>query len=265
MTAETTKFHVGPVQTEDDVARCHHCAVEAFARQARDGIWCAFNPRWDTPDGEARGAARLAARWRASQAEGGAARDAQGRPHTVILKAVLPAEREGEPETVAGMAIWVQASFVAGHGVAPVEDLGAAVDLEALYPGDAAEQRYLCQLEAALHRHRVELLREKAAAAAADPAGLGPPATAAFVLDLCAVDPAYQRRGIARALVQWGLDEAERRGGIECITEASSMGRQVYLQMGFKQEGGEMVYAVDEFKDRTLPSNIFLRTGPPGQ
>ncbi|KAL8377622.1 hypothetical protein RB595_008357 [Gaeumannomyces hyphopodioides] len=262
MATETTKPRVGPVQTEDDVTRCHHCAVEAFARQAGDGIWCAFNPGWDTPDGEARGAARLATRWRASQAEGPGARDAQGRPHTIILKAVLPAAAEGGPGVVAGIAIWTQASFVAGHGVAPAEDLGAVVDLEALYPGDPAEQRYLRQLDAALHRWRVEVLREKAAAAGP---GLGPPATAAFVLDLCAVDPAYQRRGLARALVQWGLDEAERRGGIECITEASSMGRHVYLQMGFKQEGGEMEYVVDEFKDRTLPSNVFLRTGPPGQ
>ncbi|KLU91281.1 hypothetical protein MAPG_09802 [Magnaporthiopsis poae ATCC 64411] len=197
MEAEASKPRVEPVQTEDDVTRCHHCAVEAFARQAEDGIWCAFNPGWDTPEGEARGARRLVARWRASQAEGPGACDAQGRAHTIILKAVLPRE-EGRSETVAGVAIWMQVSFVAGHGFPAPEDWGAA--------------------------------------------------------------------GLARALVQWGLDEAQRRGGIECITEASSMGRKVYLQMGFRQEGGEMAYLVDdEFKDRKLPSNVFLRTRPPGQ
>lgn len=272
MATEASKPRVEPVQTEDDVTRCHHCAVEAFGRQTGDGIWCAFNPGWATPEGEARGARRLVARWRASQADGPGARDAQGRPHTIILKAVLPPpaarqeEEEGRPETVAGVAIWTQASFVAGHGVAPAEDLGAAVDLDALYPGNLAEQRYLRQVDAALHRRRVEVVREKAAAACVNGTEQGPAATAAFVLDLCAVDPAYQRRGVGRALVQWGLDEAQRRGGLECITEASSMGRKVYLQMGFRQEGREMEYPVDdEFKDRKLPSNVFLRTGPPGQ
>lgn len=82
-----------------------------------------------------------------------------------------------------------------------------------------------------------------------------------MALDMCAVDPVYQRKGIARELVQWGLDEARRRGGLEAITEASSMGRHVYEKMGFQAEGPDIEYAVDsEFESRKRPSNIFMRT-----
>ena len=40
------------------------------------------------------------------------------------------------------------------------------------------------------------------------------------------------------------------------------MGRHVYEKLGFHQEGGEVEYDVaEEFKNRPLPSNIFMRTG----
>jgi GNAT superfamily N-acetyltransferase len=81
-----------------------------------------------------------------------------------------------------------------------------------------------------------------------------------LVLDLCAVDPAHQRKGIARALVQWGLDEAKRRGDLELILEASSMGRHVYAQMGFEAQGSDIDYLVDEeFASRSRPANLFMR------
>lgn len=84
-----------------------------------------------------------------------------------------------------------------------------------------------------------------------------------MILDLCAMDPEFQRRGIASKLVEWGLEEARRLGDVEAITEASRMGRSVYKRLGF-QEIGEIRYEVDaEFRDRSLPSNVFLRTKPP--
>ncbi|KAJ5670176.1 uncharacterized protein N7477_005539 [Penicillium maclennaniae] len=125
------------------------------------------------------------------------------------------------------------------------------MDLEALYPGNEPEQRYLCQVMASLHRRRIEIIKEKATAV--------PPAV--MVLDMCAVDPSYQRKGIARALVQWGLDEARRRDNLEAITEASSMGRHVYEKMGFQAEGPDIEYFVDDdFECRKGPPNVFMRT-----
>lgn len=239
------KLRVELIERPEDINQAFDCVCEAFGRQAQDGIFLAMNPGWETPQGKELGAARMLARWRATT------KDKDGQPNAMFLKATLPdSEQKGE-RIIAGFAIWVQASNVQGYGDRPLEDLRKTMDLEALYPGNKPEQRYLCQVMASLHRRRIEIIKEKATAV--------PPTVMA--LDMCAVDPVYQRKGIARELVQWGLDEARRRGGLEAITEASSMGRHVYEKMGFQAEGPDIEYAVDsEFESRKRPSNIFMRT-----
>ncbi|KAJ6568785.1 hypothetical protein B0H19DRAFT_1133946 [Mycena capillaripes] len=180
---------------------------------------------WDTPEGVARGARELADRWTASREKA----------DTQFLKATLAGP--GEERIIIGMAIWVHASLVPGHGEAI-----RPADFTYLHPDNEPEERYLRQL-----------LEEKARPES--------PQKSAMVLDLLAVDPAFQRRGAASQLVQWGLDEAQRRGGLEAITEASKMGRLVYKQLGFREVQG-IEYKVDEeFKERERPSNVFMRTG----
>ncbi|KAL2853305.1 hypothetical protein BJY01DRAFT_207268 [Aspergillus pseudoustus] len=249
MPASTVR--VEPITSPADIPRFFDITALTFGHQIRDGIWSAFHPAWDTPSGREAAIARLAARWASTT------KDRNGEPNTVFLKAVVPRDGDGEgeeEEEIAGVAIWVQASNVPGHGDAPATDLGVAMDLNALYPGNLTEQRYLRQIDASLHGRRVEVVREIA----------GSESPAVFVLDLCVVDPAFQRRGIARKLVEWGLDEAKRRGALEAVTEASAMGRHVYGQLGFVQEGAEMEAQVDEeFRGRSWPSNVFMRTGRP--
>ena len=85
-----------------------------------------------------------------------------------------------------------------------------------------------------------------------------------FVLDLCAVHPDFQGRGIASKMVRWGLEEAQRRGVPEAVTEGSAMGRHVYMKLGFHPEGLHDIHyhLDDEFSDRPAPpANLFLRTG----
>lgn len=255
MTAEDTISSQGPpkqhgpdlqielVTDAQDIVDGFDCICSTFGRQTHDGIWIAMNPGWDTPSGATQGAARMVDRWRA------ATRDRNGDANTMFLKATLPREEGGR--AIVGMAIWLQASAVDGHGDRPAEDLREVMDLESLYPGNPDEQRYLCQLDHSLHRRRIEVVKEKATHSP----------SSAMVLDLCVVDPAFQGRGIAKELVRWGLKEAERRGGLEAITEASSMGRHVYGKLGFQQDGPEIEYVVDaKFADRDTPSNIFMRT-----
>ena len=91
----------------------------------------------------------------------------------------------------------------------------------------AVKKRFAAQMFRSLWKRRIAYAKEKKSA--------NPPAI--FVLDICAVDPEFQRRGIAGKLVEWGLEEAKRRGGLECTTEGSSMGRGVYVRLGFKDEG----------------------------
>jgi GNAT superfamily N-acetyltransferase len=234
----TSDVRIETITNPEDFTGAFKAIANAFGHQTKDAVWIAFNPGWDTPEGAKAGAQRMADRFSSIT------KNRDGKPNTVFVKATIG-------DTIAGLAIWQQASVVDGFGDAP-SDLNEGGFLEKLYPGNETEQRFLTQADASLFGRRREIIKEKASAS--------PPAV--FVMDLCAVDPQFQRRGIARKLVQWGLDEAERRGNLECITEASTMGRLVYLQQGFKQEGEETVYKVDEeFKDRDLPSNVVLRTG----
>lgn len=246
MAATTTSpIHIAQMTTPTDLSQAFDCLIACFGHQTHDGVFSAMNPTWDTPTGRTAGAQRLIERWHSTT------KDKHGRDNTIFLKAVSSQDSE---ERVIGLAIWVQASFVDGHGDAPIEDLSKAMDLETLYPGNEAEQRFLKQCDAALHKRRIEVTREKKEASASPPS--------IFALDICVVHPWFQRRGIAGQLVQWGIDEAGRRGGLECTTEASVMGRAVYKRLGFNQEGGEIEWTVDEeFRGRSFPSNIFMRTG----
>jgi GNAT superfamily N-acetyltransferase len=178
----------------------------------------------------------LADRWRASREKG----------DTQFLKATLAGP--GEERIIIGLSIWVHASLVPGHGEAI-----RPADFTHLYPDNEPEERYLRQLLDSLHQQRLETLREKARPES--------PQKSAMVLDLLAVDPAFQRRGAASQLAQWGLDEAQRRGGLEAITEASKMGRLVYKQLGFREIQGIGFEVDEEFKERERPSNVFMRTG----
>ncbi|KAI5464822.1 acetyltransferase [Mariannaea sp. PMI_226] len=231
--------------TEQDVIDSFLCANEAFGTQTQDGIWMHMNPGWDTPEGKTRAAQGFVKRW------AGIENDNKGNPNTVFLKATLPDPARPGERVLVGSAIWVQASAVEGHG--DPQAPRSAQDLQELYPEDEAAQRYAGQLDRSLHSRRVQLIKEIATTSQ----------PAVMVLDMCAVDPAYQRRGIAKQLVQWGLDEAVRRGGLEAITEASSMGRGVYQKLGFQPQE-HIVYDVDpEFADRKRPSNLFMRTRGP--
>jgi GNAT superfamily N-acetyltransferase len=229
-------LRIEPITDAGDFEPAFICLRNAFGHQTHDGIWTAMNPGWDTPEGVARGARALAERWSASRENG----------DTQFLKATLAGP--GTERIIVGMAIWVHASLVPGHGEAVTP-----ADFTHLYPDNEPEARYLRQLVGSLHRQRLETLREKAR-----PESLQ---KSAMVLDVLAVDPAFQRRGAASRLAQWGLDEAQRRGGLEAITEASKMGRLVYKQLGFREIQGIEFEVDEEFKERKRSSGVFMRTG----
>ncbi|OBT52940.1 hypothetical protein VE04_07633 [Pseudogymnoascus sp. 24MN13] len=217
---------VQPADSPDDFAQIYHCISEAFGRQIKDSIWIAMNSNWNSPEGQREGASKLLEHWQSS------AKNKEGHPNTVILKATLPDPQDGFKLKIVGAAIWSQASFVDGYG-----DLA---DGQPCWPRGFGSHR--------------EALREPDAKS---------DSPAMFTLDTCAVDPAFQRRGVARKLVEWGLEEAKRRGGLECTTEASPMGRGLYERLGFGAEGAgeDLVYEVDEeFRNRDKPEILFMRT-----
>jgi GNAT superfamily N-acetyltransferase len=233
------------IDDEQDFTQAFAIISKCFGRQTNDGFWKAMNPGWDTPDGAAAGTNRMVKRWQSGT------KNNSGEPNTVHLKATVPDPKDPGHRVIAGIAIWAQHSMIDGMGDKPSTDIDTAANLDDLYPGNEAEQRFLRQTFASFVSQRVKTLEEKATTSS--------PAT--FSLDLCVVDPDFQRRGIANKLVEWGLEEARRRGGLESTTEGSAMGRFVYQKLGFKPVE-EVVYDVDaEFRDRKLPPNLFMRTG----
>ncbi|KAF3492393.1 uncharacterized protein GIQ15_01910 [Arthroderma uncinatum] len=200
-----------------------------------------MNPNWNSPKGQKEGASTLLARWQS------ATKNKEGQPNTVILKATLPDPQDGLKPKIVGAAIWTQASFVEGYGDMPTD---SPAGLATLTP---TERRFASQMYRSLWKRRVSLAQEKAKS----------DSPAMFALDTCAVNPDFQRRGVAGKLVAWGLEEAKRRGGLECMTEASPMGRSVYEKLGFRAEsaGEDLVYDVDEeFMNRDMPEILFMRT-----
>ncbi|KAI1818449.1 acyl-CoA N-acyltransferase [Poronia punctata] len=242
-TAEETPL-VEVISDPADFADAYRCCSEAFGRQVNDATWIGFNPTWDTPEGQAGGAERMAKRWQSTTT------DDKGNPHTIFLKSTVPDPGRPGQRVIAGFAIWIQATAIPGgqHGDLisdNPDEMRKLLNLESIYPGNETEQRFILQLFNSLLKRRHEFVREN------------PPSV--MVLDLCATHPAFQRRGVASRLVQWGLDEMRRRGIKYATTEGSAMGRHVYKRLGFEPEGIDIMYEVDdEFADRELPPNLFM-------
>lgn len=67
------------------------------------------------------------------------------------------------------------------------------------------------------------------------------------LLDICFTVPEYERRGVATALVRWGLDRCDAEGWVG-FTEASVRGAPVYERLGF-QRGQHYRLRYDELGD----------------
>jgi GNAT superfamily N-acetyltransferase len=57
-----------------------------------------------------------------------------------------------------------------------------------------------------------------------------------YYLDNVCVDFRYQRQGLGRLMIEWGLEEAKKRG-LDIMTEAGEMGLGLYMKLGFQQIG----------------------------
>ncbi|RMZ70399.1 uracil-5-carboxylate decarboxylase [Pyrenophora seminiperda CCB06] len=193
MTTKHDEIIISPFETEKDVEQGYHCMSQAFGAQTQDGFWIMVNPGWDTPEGKAKHTQRLLKVWQSVTT------NKDGKPNTVFLKATLPdPDNQGERRVV-GIAIWRQLSFVEGYG-----DPFSSGDIsEHLGSFSESDRRFILQMSHSLWKRRIEYMREVQAS------GRNPPAI--FTLDLCTVDPAYQRRGVAGKLVEAGLAEAKAR------------------------------------------------------
>lgn len=237
-------IHISLIQDPSDFEQIFAAETAAFAVQAQDNIWRSAHPGWEDPSTTPGYVLNRVHRWQKTTF------DIHGRPNALFLKAVV-ASPHGGADKIVGTATWVQHAADPDFGDVPLDNATQLRAWRRVYPDNDAEARFIAQAIGSMQANRRVTAAEKAATA--QPAWM--------VLDLCAVHPDFQGRGVAKRLVQWGLEEAERRGGLECTTEASLMGRRVYDKLGFAR-GPEIEYVVDEdLKGRPIPPNMFMRTG----
>ncbi|CAK3896487.1 GNAT family acetyltransferase like [Lecanosticta acicola] len=75
-------------------------------------------------------------------------------------------------------------------------------------------------------------------------------------LDILAIDPAHQRKGVGDALVKWGVKKADELG-LESVVESSPFGRGLYAKNGFVfQEDCKL--EVPEFPDHPPPEFAWM-------
>jgi GNAT superfamily N-acetyltransferase len=56
------------------------------------------------------------------------------------------------------------------------------------------------------------------------------------LMAVLAIDPEFQRGGVGRKLLEWGLDKADKEG-VELWIDASQYGKGLYEKMGWKEVG----------------------------
>lgn len=228
------------IKDENEMKDYFLCQYETFGMQTKDGFWASMNPNFETEEGRERSIEGVKKRFQKSSAHNGVG-------HSWFLKAIVKDLETGK-ETIGGIATWTE--MMQSRNPVPTEF--DQTILKKMYPENEKEQRFAQQMFQSFVKRRGELVKEA-----------GKEGRSVMVLDICVVRPNFQRRGLASLLVKWGLRKAEELGqdgqSIECITEASSMGKPVYLKLGFQPEM-ELEFKVDEeFKDRQRPPNTILR------
>ena len=181
------------LEAEDaDMSRIFEICSLAFGDN--EPFWIASWPNHSTDVGRKTGAERMI-------------KIKNSDPNTTYLKAVDAASGK-----VAGMAKWNV--FNNTMGVDPSQIQGGDGD----YWDDEDEKEYAKQVGPIF-------LTERNAAIARSGGNV-------VSLDILAVDPEYQRKGVGAALVAWGTEKADEMG-VEAVVESSAFGKGLYEKNGF--------------------------------
>ncbi|KAI0389377.1 hypothetical protein F5Y17DRAFT_462798 [Xylariaceae sp. FL0594] len=219
----TSNKVVVSVPRDEDIPTCFQVVSLSFGHDA-PFVDIYFPAHW-TSAGQAQASKRLLA-WKRSG-------------KSTFLKATIPVG--DEEEKIIGLAIWTHMK------TPPSAKLEDGENVEEVWP-DADDREYMTRL----WRGFVQPRRQ----AVLDSHG------GAYVLELLAVHPDYQRRGAGSALVTWGTKAADQLG-IRAVIEASPVGRLLYETCGFRPEIEEMRLDVgEEFAARPKPKLVYMTREP---
>ncbi len=78
-----------------------------------------------------------------------------------------------------------------------------------------------------------------------------------LLLDMLAIDPAYQRKGVGSALGAWGAEKADAMGN-EAVVESSAFGKGLYEKHGFRFVKDVTLELPEPFADRNKQKFAWL-------
>ncbi|KAI9696899.1 MAG: hypothetical protein M1820_007974 [Bogoriella megaspora] len=147
---------------------------------------------------------------------------------------VVGVGRTGEEEVVrrgrmVGLAIWVAPEGEGGVGEEPGEVLGMAAGVEEGKVGEGEPEEPVI-MDGEVRRESVEKLRRERERV------MGSRKDYWYLASLLTHEE-YQRKGVAKLLLNWGIEQADRDGA-DIYLESSPAGLPVYKKFGFKPEGG---------------------------
>ncbi|KAK5110049.1 hypothetical protein LTR62_006293 [Meristemomyces frigidus] len=168
-------------------------AIACDAFGSNEPLWDVFWPAHWTPAGRQKGGERM--------------RETRNSdPHTTYMKAV-----DSSTGTIMGMAKW----NVYANNTLP--DMGA-VEYRQNFWADDEELAYATSMTELFVKERNAAIKQSGGNLVS--------------LDILTIDPAFQRRGVGAALVQWGTEKADELG-VEAVVESSVPGKGLYEKNGF--------------------------------
>ncbi|PWN34530.1 uncharacterized protein FA14DRAFT_31378 [Meira miltonrushii] len=227
--SETVK--ITKVESEEEIERCFEVMSLAFGKDKP--MFNSMYPEHDTTEGRRNGTNRLREMWQSKRDD----------VDFHYLKATIANQ-------IAGFAIWTIMTPTKNLESEKAEE---EFNLKAMYPDQPLAQEWLRQIWPIYITQRRDVVL-------ADSQDDRP----VIALELCAVRPDMQRKGVGVLLSSWGVQYGKENGIREAVLEASIAGVGCYTKAGFAHQSPIDFGPVDRSltQVRNFPTIVFMRTGP---
>lgn len=219
---------ISKIESEEEIEECFEVMSLAFGKDKP--MFNAMYPEHQTTKGKRQGIDRLQKNWKSKKDD----------LNFHFLKATIS-------QKIVGFAIWI---IMTSTENLESENAEEEFDLNAMYPNQPLAQEWLKQIWPIYIKQRRNVVHEDQ--------------TPVIALELCAVRPDIQRKGVGKSLSNWGVQFGKQNNIREAVLEASVEGVGCYTKAGFIHQSPIDFVTVDQSltQVRKFPTLCFMRTGP---